>query len=51
MLVRNHPEPMGLRVEARYAWRAALVQADKADSERIRRKMADGPSGDRLSAN
>ncbi|MFC0306830.1 tetratricopeptide repeat protein [Rhizorhabdus histidinilytica] len=41
---------VGRRMEARYAWRAALVQADKADSDRIKRKLADGP-GDRLSAN
>lgn len=41
---------VGRRIEARYAWRAALVQAGKTDSERIKRKMADGP-GDRLSAN
>jgi len=32
----------GRRVEARYAWRAALVNADKADSERLQRKLLDG---------
>jgi tetratricopeptide (TPR) repeat protein len=43
---------VGRRIEARYAWRAALVQADKADGERITRKLADGPSpGGRLTAN
>lgn len=40
----------GRRIEARYAWRAALVQAEKADLERITRKLTDGP-GARLSAN
>lgn len=34
----------GRRIEARYAWRAALVQAEKADAERINRKLADGVS-------
>lgn len=34
----------GRRIEARYAWRAALVQAGKADAERINRKLADGVS-------
>ncbi|KQX22663.1 MULTISPECIES: tetratricopeptide repeat protein [unclassified Sphingomonas] len=45
---------VGRRIEARYAWRAALVQAEKADSERLKRKLADGPAGapgSRLSAN
>lgn len=32
----------GRRIEARYAWRAALVQADKPSAERINRKLADG---------
>lgn len=32
----------GRRVEARYAWRAALVNAEKADSDRIQRKLRDG---------
>jgi tetratricopeptide (TPR) repeat protein len=32
----------GRRVEARYAWRAALVQADKPGIERINRKLSDG---------
>lgn len=32
----------GRRVEARYAWRAALVQADKPSAERINRKLSDG---------
>ena len=36
---------MGRRIEARYAWRAALVQADAPDSQRINRKLADGPDG------
>ena len=33
----------GRRIEARYAWRAALVQADKPSAERINRKLSDGP--------
>ncbi|MES2496033.1 MAG: tetratricopeptide repeat protein [Pseudomonadota bacterium] len=40
----------GRRIEARYAWRAALVQAEKADLERLNRKLSDGPAA-RLSAN
>jgi len=39
----------GRRIEARYAWRAALVQADKPSVERINRKLSDGP-GDMLTA-
>ena len=39
----------GRRIEARYAWRAALVQADKPGAERISRKLSDGP-GDALTA-
>ncbi|KKC27061.1 tetratricopeptide repeat protein [Sphingomonas sp. SRS2] len=39
----------GRRIEARYAWRAALVQADKPSAERINRKLSDGP-GDALTA-
>lgn len=35
----------GRRIEARYAWRAALVQADAPGSERINRKLADGADG------
>jgi tetratricopeptide (TPR) repeat protein len=34
----------GRRVDARYAWRAALVQAEEEDvTRRIERKIADGP--------
>lgn len=33
---------VGRRIEARYAWRAALVQADKPGVERLNRKLADG---------
>jgi tetratricopeptide (TPR) repeat protein len=33
---------MGRRIEARYAWRAALVQADTPSAERINRKLSDG---------
>lgn len=33
----------GRRIEARYAWRAALVQADKPSAARINDKLADGP--------
>lgn len=40
----------GRRIEARYAWRAALVQADKPSADRLTRKLAEGPSG-RLTAN
>jgi len=32
----------GRRLEARYAWRAALVHADKAAADRLNRKMEDG---------
>jgi Flp pilus assembly protein TadD len=32
----------GRRIEARYAWRAALVQADKPSADRIKAKLADG---------
>ena len=32
----------GRRIEARYAWRAALVQADRPSADRINRKLADG---------
>ena len=32
----------GRRIEARYAWRAALVQADAPSAERINRKLSDG---------
>jgi len=32
----------GRRIEARYAWRAALVQADEAGVERLNRRLADG---------
>lgn len=32
----------GRRMEARYAWRAALVQADKEGTERLNRRLADG---------
>jgi tetratricopeptide (TPR) repeat protein len=32
----------GRRMEARYAWRAALVQADKPSADRIHRKLANG---------
>ena len=39
----------GRRIEARYAWRAALVQADKPDVDRITRKLTDGV-GDSLTA-
>lgn len=39
----------GRRIEARYAWRAALVQADKPSAERLNRKLSDGP-GDMLTA-
>jgi len=35
----------GRRIEARYAWRAALVQADAPDSQRINRKLAEGLDG------
>lgn len=35
----------GRRLEARYAWRAALVQADKPATERINRKISDGLGG------
>ena len=35
---------VGRRIEARYAWRAALVQADKKNVERINRKLSDGAS-------
>ncbi len=38
----------GRRIEARYAWRAALVQADTPSAERINRKLSDG-LGDALS--
>jgi len=41
---------VGRRIEARYAWRAALVQADKESAERITGKLADGLGG-RYSAN
>jgi predicted negative regulator of RcsB-dependent stress response len=41
---------VGRRIEARYAWRAALVQADKREAERLNRKLTDGP-GPRLGAN
>lgn len=41
---------VGRRMEARYSWRAALVQADKASADRINRKLSDGP-GETLSAN
>lgn len=40
---------VGRRIEARYAWRAALVQADKPGAERLNRKMTDG-AGDMLTA-
>ncbi|ATE64114.1 tetratricopeptide repeat protein [Rhizorhabdus dicambivorans] len=33
---------VGRRIEARYAWRAALVEADKPGAERLGRKLADG---------
>ena len=39
----------GRRIEARYAWRAALVQADPPGVERINRKLVDG-SGETLTA-
>ena len=39
----------GRRIEARYAWRAALVQADKPGTERINHKLSDG-LGDIVSA-
>lgn len=32
----------GRRIEARYAWRAALVQADEPSTDRINRKLTDG---------
>jgi tetratricopeptide (TPR) repeat protein len=32
----------GRRIEARYAWRAALVGAEKTDLDRINHKLADG---------
>ena len=32
----------GRRIEARYAWRAALVHADKDESEKLQRKLQDG---------
>lgn len=35
----------GRRIEARYAWRAALVQAEKSDLDRINRKISEGPAG------
>lgn len=35
---------VGRRIEARYAWRAALVQADKRGAERLNHKLADGGS-------
>jgi len=41
---------VGRRIEARYAWRAALVQADKPSADRLSRKLTDGPNG-RLTAN
>lgn len=34
----------GRRIEARYAWRAALVQAEKPDQDRINRKISEGPT-------
>jgi len=40
----------GRRIEARYAWRAALVQADQAGADRLNRKLADGV-GAAVSAN
>ncbi len=33
---------VGRRIEARYAWRAALVQADTPSAERINSKLSDG---------
>jgi tetratricopeptide (TPR) repeat protein len=35
----------GRRLEARYAWRAALVRADKDLSEKLQRKLQDGLDG------
>lgn len=35
----------GRRLEARYAWRAALVQADKDESEKLQHKLQDGLDG------
>jgi tetratricopeptide (TPR) repeat protein len=35
----------GRRLEARYAWRAALVRADKDQSEKLQRKLQDGLDG------
>jgi len=41
----------GRRIEARYAWRAALVQADKDGLDRLNSRLADGlDSGRALSA-
>jgi tetratricopeptide (TPR) repeat protein len=34
----------GRHLEARYAWRAALVQADKPSTDRLNAKISDGPS-------
>lgn len=35
----------GRRLEARYAWRAALVRADKDQSEKLQHKLQDGLDG------
>lgn len=42
---------VGRRIEARYAWRAALVQAETADADRIKRKLSEGNGGKVLGSN